>query len=106
MLSERFTQTPAASRPISAVYLREPDAERCDAVNDLNCAQEAVKMACDRLVRARSRHDADCELALAELEEAVRWLAVAERRAAEVAYTRTRLGELGVATLEPHPARA
>ena len=106
MLSQRLTQSPAVSEPVAAVYLRDPDTAACDAVNDLRSAQESVKTACDRLVRARSHEAADFEYELAVLDEASCWLAAAERRAAEVAHTRGRLGRLGVTVLEQHLAGA
>ena len=80
--------------PADAVYLRDPDAARCDAVDDLRWAQQSVKAACDRLVAARSQEAVDLERELVALDEAGRWLAAAERRAAEVGHVRARLAHL------------
>ena len=80
--------------PADAVYLRDPDAARGDAADDLRWAQQSVKAACDRLVQARSQEDADLERELAALDEAGRWLAAAVRRTAEVGHARARLARL------------
>ena len=90
MASERLTRSPVVSEPVAVVYLRDPDAAQCDAADDVCWAQESVKAACDRLVRAWSHGAAEIEYELAALDEARRWLAAAERRAAEVAHTRDR----------------